>query len=527
MPHLPMNREASLPQSRRRSYLIVGALLFLLVLGWLVHGLILREVVVRVVPWMAEASGYTVRLGEVQARFFAPVVLAGVEVSGVTGTRLAIREVQFEWSSPLAWGWSSATWIRRVALHGVEGKVVLRGLDAPTEKGGLLATVRGTGWRWPRVVEVTDAAVKISGTGWSIAGQGFDLLLDEESIGNLRLAAVRVEAGGCSREFAGLQSVAAWRDGVVYFADLRLDENVTFDNLSVALSGLPSVTVEARACGGYVYADWSEDETTGTKAALHALNVSLAGAAEFAGLDGDMEGTVDLAKLTFNGDPVRPLSGQISLRVEAKDFAWRKNAVEELTVGLSVAGRRVRLNECQLRQKSNAVMLRGTVTVPPDMAGWREAPFDFEVNAEVGNVRALAGLFGAPWNELSGGLRVEGQGSGKAVDGSGWLKVRGWDLAARGVPAGALQADVKLEGRDLKLTGLDAQSGANFLRGGGHLTLDESLSYQGRLEMRVREVARYLEPLGRFAPDWAREGGVLLFWDGDGAASVHSGVVTL
>ena len=522
-----MNRQAIPPQPRRRRVLIAGGIFLLLALGWLVHGLVLRELVVRMVPWVAEAAGYTVRLGEVRARLFAPVVMKGVEVSGATGTRLAIREVQFEWSSPLAWGWSSATWIRRVALNGVEGEVVLRGAAMPTEKDRTPTTGQGPGWRWPRVLEVTEAVVKISGTGWSMDGQGLELLLDEESIGSLRLASVRVEAGGRVREFTDLQSVAAWRDGVAYFADLRLDENFTFDNLSVALSEHPAVTVEARACGGYLYADWSEDEMTGTKAALHALNISLAGAAEFAGLDGDMEGTVDLAKLTFNGDPARPLSGQISLRVEAKDFAWRKTAVEELTAGLSVAGRRVRLNEFRLRQKSNAVMLRGTVTVPPDVAAWREAPFEFDVNAEVGNVRAMSGLFGAPWNELSGGLRVEGQGSGKAADGSGWLKLRGWDLAARGIPAGSLQADMKLEGRDLKLTGLDAQSGANFLRGGGQLTLDDSLSYQGRLEMRVREVARYLEPLGRFAPDWAREGGVLLFWDGDGAASAHSGVVTL
>lgn len=240
-----------------------------------------------------------------------------------------------------------------------------------------------------------------------------------------------------------------------------------------------------------------------------------------------MEGTIDLAKLTFNGDPAEPLSSQMSLRLEAKDFAWRKNAVQELTAGMSIAGRRIRLNECHLRQKANDVKLRGTFTLPPTGADWREAPFEFDVDADVGNLRALAGLFGAPWNELSGGLRIEGRGSGKASDGDGWLKVRGWDLTARGVPSGTMQADLKLEGRDLKLTGLEAQSGPDFARGGGQLTLGDPLSYQGRFELRVREVSRYLARAGRFAPDWARQGGVLLFWDGDGSATAHSGVATV
>lgn len=328
------------------------------------------------------------------------------------------------------------------------------------------------------------------------------------------------------KSFQDLSAVTAWRDGVAYFAELTLDEHVVIEALSITLTGPSALTLEARAGGGYVYADISGGGAS-TKAAVNALNLSLDGLAAFAGVDGDLEGSIDLAKLTFNGDPSQALSSQMSLRIEAKDLAWRKNAVEQITAGLSIAGRRVRINEWHLRQKANDVKLRGTVTLPTSTADWRRAPFEFDINADIGNLRALAGLFGPPWNELSGGLRVEGQGSGQASDGKGWLKVRGWDLRGRGVPASSLQADLKLEGRDLKLTGFEAQSGPDFARAGGQLTLGEPVSYQGRLELRLREVSRYLEPLGRFAPDWAREGGVLLFWDGDGTEDTHSGVATL
>lgn len=495
-------------------------------LAWLVHGWVLSQLLWLGLPRLAERAGYGATLSTVNARFFAPVRLGEIELKCPAGTLLRASAADLAWAPWADWGLSPATWIGRLSVRGLSGRMMLAP-PQPRESGeatpvrtGISAAV------WPRVVELSGADLTLAGRDWSVGLRGLDLLLDEARIGFLRVRQTEVGGGRWNRTFPDLQAVTAWRGGVAYFADLALDENVALDSLSIALAGASALKLEARVGEGYVYADVSR-EATGLKAAVNMLNVSLERVAAFAGVDGDMEGTVDLAKLTFNGDPARPLSGQVSLRVEAKDFSWRKNAVEELILGLSVAGRRVRVNECWLRQKSNLVRWRGTVAIPPDPAGWRQAPFDFEVAAEVRDLRALAGLFGAPWNELSGGLTLDGQGSGRAADGEGWLRVRGWDLRARGVPGSSLQADFSLGGRDLRLTSLHAQSGPNFLRGHGRLSLDDSLTYQGRLELRVREVARYLEPLGRFAPDWAREGGGLLFWDGDGTATAHSGVATL
>ena len=509
---------------RRRVLLTTLIVVLVFALLWLVHGFVLGQVALRLLPWLGATAGHTVRIAGAEAEFFAPIVLRGVQVSGPSGTDLEIAEIRFDWAAPVDWGLAPQTWIKRAALRGVRGKIAV----TPRPASEVSVDGRGAGQpaHGPSVVEVTEAEVAISGAGWALDLRGLELLLDEDRTGLLRVREATAGLGRHSRAFTDLTAVTAWREGVAYLADLKLDRNVTVDHATLSLVGQTTLTLESRAFGGYAFADVTWDGA-GVKAALNALNLSLAGAAAFAGLEGEMEGTVDLAKLTFNGDPREPLSGQISLRLEAKEFAWRKNAVEELVIGLSVAGGRVRLNECHLRQKSNLVRLRGTITVPSTPSGWREVPFDYDLDAQVGNLRALAALFGPPWNGLSGGLRAEGQGSGQAADGRGWLKVRGWDLSLRGLPPGSLQADLKLEGRDFKLTNLDAQSGSDFLRGGGQLTLDDSLSYQGRLELRIREVARYLEPLGRFAPDWAREGGVLLFWDGDGTPSAHSGVSTL
>jgi hypothetical protein len=520
-----MNREFK-PAAQRR-LLFAGGLVLALALAWLVHGPVLSGIVRHTLPWLAASSGFTATLGGVRAGIFEPVHLTGVELTRPGGTKLQAAEIDFDWARWGEWGWSPWTWIRRVTVRGLSGKMApipetpASSADRPADAPRFVPSL-------PRRIEIDGGDLALLGRGWALDLRGVDLRLDEGETGMLRVREAHARAGQLERQLGPLSAVTAWRGGTAYLADLPLDENVVVDSLSVALAGAPALALEARAGGGYIYADLGGQGAT-LKAAVNALNLSLADLAAFGGIEGEMAGTVDLAKLTFNGDPAEPLSGQMSLRIEAKDFGWRKNAVEEFTAGLSIAGRRVRLNECHLRQKANEVELRGTFTLPPAGADWRGAPFEFDVDADVGNLRALSGLFGAPWNEFSGGLRVEGRGSGKASDGEGWLKVRGWDLSARGIPAGTMQADLKLEGRDLKVTSLEAQSGPDFARGSGQITLgdEHALSYQGRFETRVREVARYLEPLGPFAPDWAREGGVLLFWDGDGSGSAHSGVATL
>ncbi len=518
-----MNRESK-PASDRR-LLLTGGIIIALGLAWLVHGPILSELVRLAVPWVAGQSGYAANVAGVRARMLEPVRLTGLELTRPGGTQLQAAEVDLDWSRWGEWTWSPSSWIRRAEVRGLSGRIAPT-VELPATSDAKPVAVPPLAPTLPRIIEIKDGNLSFTGPGWTLDLGGVDLRLDEGDTGFLRVREALARAGQLEKQLKALSAVTAWRDGVAYFAELALDENVVIDALSIALAGPSALTLEARAGSGYVYADISGGGAS-TKAAVNALNLSLADIAGFGAIEGDMEGTIDLAKLTFNGDPADPLSGQLSLRLEAKDFAWRKNAVEELTAGLSIAGRRIRLNECLLRQKANDVKLRGTLTLPPAGADWREAPFEFDVDADIGNLRALSGLFGAPWNELSGGLRVEGRGSGKASDGEGWLKVRGWDLSARGIPSGTMQADFKLEGRDLKLTGLEAQSGPDFARGGGQLTLGDPVSYQGRLELRVREVSRYLARIGRFAPDWAQQGGVLLFWDGDGSAAAHSGVATL
>lgn len=514
---------------RRRAGIIV--VVILIAVGWLLHGPVLGALVLRALPLLGGLAGCELRADEVQARLFVPWVLRGVQVRRPDGTDLRIGQARISWDGMIHPGSNVRRWFGRVVLEDVSGVAVLSfapGSDGSATEGPAENRPVAALFPWlPRVFEVHGTKLEIRAGSWTTEAEGFDILLSEDKAGEFRARSMLTRRGGWSKSLANLRAVTAWRDGTAYLADLALVENVTLDAVSLSLAGTPTLTVEARAFGGYVYADWARDSASEMKTAINALNISLAEAGRFAALDDEMEGRIGMAKLTFNGDPNRWMSGQLSLRVEAGDFAWRKSAVENLTVGLSISGRRMRVSEFVFRQKANHVKFRGTASLPSDLSAWQEMPVDFDVAAEVNDVGSLAGLFGPPWSEASGGLALDGAISWRAGDGEGWLKLRAWDLRARGIRSGAVQADLVLQGRDLKLAGLAAQSGPNFLRGHGQVSLESPLAYQGRLELRVSEVARYLEPLGRFAPDWAREGGVLLFWEGDGTTESHSGVASL
>lgn len=514
--------------SRRRAVLAATGVVVLVVL-WLAHGAVLGWVAKSMLPWLAERSGWELRVGEAQVRLFAPLVLEDVRLRSPEGTDLILDRVVLHADGAEQPGSAVRRWIGSLEADGVSGVIVLAAGGGGVEPGKVRAPsapVSRLVWL-PRAVSVRAGELSVRAGAWAADIKELDLQLSEERAGGVRLGSVAVRRGGRARSFQDLRAVTAWREGTAYLADLSLGDEVKLDAVSLSLATLPALTVEARAFGGYAYADLTATGGRGVKAALTAVNIALAEAGAFAGVTGEMEGRVALAKLTFNGEPAEWLSAQMSLRVEAGGFSWRGNAVEDFRLGASLAGRRLRVNEFFLRQEANSVQFRGTASVPDDAAAWRQVPVELDINAQVGKVQALAGLFGAPWSGLTGGLQVEGALAGKAGDGDGWLRVRGWDLRVPGVRPASVQADVVMQGRDLQVTGLDAQSGPNFLRGTGRISLEQPTAYQGRLELRVSEVAAYLDRLGRFAPDWAREGGVLLFWDGDGTADMHSGVVSL
>ena len=481
-----------------------------------------------VLPHLAESAGYHLEFAQARARFFQPVILSGVALRDDRGIDLQAAEVELALAGPMDLFRSPQRWIERVTLRGLSGGIAPAAVPrtswpppaAPRNAGGGLLPA------WPAIIDAQVDHLDFARGPLQFVLKDAQLLLSEREVGRLRIGEFTASTGAWKKTLADLHGITAWREAVAYFSDLALAPDAVVDSLSVDLDGKTGSNLALRAFGGYLHADWAGGPQM--RGAINAYGLSLVEAGKFASLPEEkLGGRLGLLKLTFNGDPADPWSAQSSLRLEAGDFAWRKRAFSDLRLGASFSGHRLQVDECHLAQKSNNLQCTGSVQIPETGADWRALSLALDLHLEARDMRGLAELAGRPWSKLSGGLELDGKISGRLGEPVGWLRVRGWDLAVPGLPPGALQADLVMEGGMLKILDLESHSGPNFLLGSGELSLRQPLSYRGRLEARVREVSRYLEPLGRFAPDWAREGGLLLFWDGDGKDHAHSGVVSL
>lgn len=512
-----------LPRSPRRPARLAAALLTGLIVLLFSQQAILSWLVSRALPRWAALQGQTVTLGRTEAGLFAPVVLEQVDFVGVDGTRLSAARVELEWSSPLRFiAGGSPRWIESIAVQDLGGTITVA-----TRPSGAAAGESATSLALvPRSVQIDGADVTVAKGPARLGFKQAQVRLDEAASGLFSAGAASLDVDGWQKDWEELRCPTAWSDGTAYFSAVDLGGDVTIDSLSIALAGPAAASLSASVFGGALQAEFTRT-AAGTKIALNSWNASLGGAGKFIGLSEPMSGKIAAAKLTFNGDPTRPLEAQVAARLEVDDFAWGGRELAEAKLGLSLAGRRLKIDEALLRQSANVLSASGWLMIPPRAEEWRKSALQLDWGAEVKDLGLLAALGGEKWRQSKGTLQAHGKITGTITEGEGWSRLRGWNLVLRGVPVDWVQADASLSGRDINISSLEAWSGRNFLRGSGRIALAGQPSYQGRLEMRVNDLARYLEPLGRFAPDWARQGSVLLFWDGDGSAGAHSGVLSL
>lgn len=521
----PIPRD-TMPSPGRSRCLRVLLLLLVILLScaWMARAPLLRASARLALPALARSAGYELGFDVLESRLPGPLVLGNVRLRDAHGSDLRASQLELDLAPVSELLTHPRRIFRRISVHGVAGtwrrpSAVACGASSPAaDRGHFFAPA------WPLIIEAGVKNVCLAVDAGHLRLKDAELILSGERPGIFRAGSATISVGDRSVNFSGLGGTTAWRDGVAYLADMALDDDAVIELLSVALDGPEALSLRAHSFGGGLYAEWAAGGER-TRAALSASDISLDSLGRFLGLESPLRGRVGLLKLTFSGDPSAPLDAQISLRAEADDVSGGGRAFRTLRVGASLSGRRLKIDEFRLGQAANAVDVRGLLAVPS--SDWRASEVRLDIAATARDAHALAALAGPPWDKISGGFDLGAAISGTLGEPSGWLKARGWQLRLPGLPPGTVQADAVFRDGSAKITCLESHSGRNFLRGSGEISLKEALSYRGRMEVRIRELARYLQPLGSLAPDWAREGGVMVFWDGDGSGDTHSGVLSL
>ena len=383
--------------------------------------------------------------------------------------------------------------------------------------------------RWlPEYLALRRANLEVLAVGQSYYFEDVAADFSEERLGEFRAIGAELRAGPVNQSLGSLKGITAWKDGTMYFASVDLWEGVKLDSLEVQLARPDGVAlgVQATLFGGPLRFDVSFSSEQGMMAvdsAVWGSNIEVAPLAALWGFHGNVEGVIREARFTFRGLPERALDGQASLRLAADGFRLNKRGWESLELGARMIHRRLAVGDFVLKQKENTLTGSGEFSLDQGWLGMAKAPFLLNLAASINELGALAGLFGSPFDEMSGRMTLSGSVNGQAGKLGGFLSLEGSQMGFRKRPIDSGRVEVSFAGNEAQVTQCEFWSGEDFVRAKGNVEISSPHTYSGEIRARTKDLSAYRDFFTGLRIPEVRAGAVQVRWQGDGNASAHSG----
>ena len=507
------------------------------VIAWVVHPPVLSWLLRLGLNRAAAEAGLQVEIGEVHANLTRPIAFERVRVRSKDAeesqTAVDAARVAVSLESPWRVFFGAGRWFRSLIIEDVRGVLDLRqaGQSQPkprpqsSEAEQRARAQRAMRWL-PTDVAVRRANLEFLALAQSYYFEGISAEFSEERVGEFRATGAELRAGPLNQSLGSLSGITAWKGGMVYLASIDLWEGVKLDSFEVQIvrpAGGVALGVQAALFGGSLRFDVSFNSDKGMDSALWGSNVEVAPLAALCGFHGNAEGVIRDAKFTFRGIPERPLDGQASLRLVADGFRWNKRGWESLELGARMIHRRLAVSDFVLKQKENAVTGSGEFSLDQGWLGIARAPFLLNLNALIKDLGALAGLFGPPFDEMSGRMSLSGSISGEAGKFGGFLSLEGSEMGFRRHPIESGRVEVIFANTEAQVTRCEFWSGEDFLRAKGSVETSAPHTYSGEIQARTRDIAKYRDFFQGMNVPQVRAGAAQVRWQGDGTVSAHSG----
>jgi hypothetical protein len=510
---------------------------------WLIHPPVLALVLHLALDRAAREAGLQLEIGKIRAHVSEPIVVERVRVRATDAgeSQTAVDAARVEVSTGPLWSilFDEGRFFRAVILQDVRAVLDLRRGDNRQRKlagranGREQQTQRQRILRWlPEYVAVQRANLEFLAGGQSYFFEDVSADFSEERLGEFRAIGAELRAGPVNQSLGSLKGTTAWKDGTIYLASVDLWEGVKLESLEVQLAEPAGVAlgVQAALFGGSLRSDVtlnSEHGMMAVNSAVSASNIEVAPLAALLGYHQDLEGVLRDVKFTFRGVPERALDGQGSLRLAADGFRLNKRGWESLELGARMIHRRVAVSGLVLKQKENTLAASGEFSLDQGWLGMAKAPFLLHLAASINDLGALAGLFGPPFDEMSGRMSLSGSINGQAGKLGGFLTLEGSELGFRQRPIDSGRVEVNFAGSEAQVTQCEFWSGEDFVRAKGNVEISAPYTYTGEIQARAEDLSAYRDFFkGLKTPD-VRAGAVQIRWQGDGNASAHSGAFNL
>lgn len=537
-----MTTQPAQPNPPRRGFrwgrVLVAGVLWLVAL-WLVHPPVLARVVRFGLMRAAADADLRLEVGKIQARIGQPLVFEKVRLRAQdaavsrTAADAARVEIGFNWPWQAFSGEKRV--VRAVLVEDLRGVFDLRPPEgaAPSPLPDLTpaeqrAQAERTLQFLPKRAELRHASLEVLAPEQSYYLEDASAVFSEEATGKFHAAAAEIHAGNIHESLGTLEGITAWKGGTAYLADLAVRDGLKIENFLIELArpGGLAMGLDAAVYGGSLRADVSLGTQAGqvaVDAAVWASQVNASPLSTLLGLKGKAEGVLREGRFTFRGIPAQALDGQASLRLAADGFRWNKRGWESLKIGANLIHRRLAVSDFELRQKDNTLAGNGEVLVTRDLHGLAKAPFLLNLSGSIKDLGALAGLFGPPFDEMSGRMSLSSSVNGQDGRLTGFLSLEASDMNFRQHPIQSGRVEVNFANNEAQVSQCEFWSGTDYLRGKGAVAIAAPHNYSGEIQARSEDLAAYLSFFPQAGVPAISGGAVQVRWQGDGTTSAHSG----
>lgn len=544
MPFSPtITDEAAHPPARSgtpTAWITLG-LIGLLVAGWFFFGQIAAGTLRIVLFGATMARGERISVEKLSIDPNGAIELRGIEWG--RGSKEHRSSLKCDWALVrLASPWEMAfgtrgkdrRWIREINVGKSKVLADLRdtagnGNAGKSVKAGHAAVV----WALPSAerLPVSFAAgpsdIIVIGETFRLAVAGLQLRLPDRWPGWVSLDGATADLGSRHATIPKGAAPALWNGDSIRVVSLGLGEGMALQELTL------TPMKDRLACGlrgiigkGILRGDGS----FGRDGQGNRLEVTLVGERlgleAFSGFLKDPQqatGIISQARLTFRGNPSRPLEADSALRLVARNFRWEGKGWESLRIAATLTGRTLTLSELMMRQGENELEAQGQSRLPEDWRNAMRAPFNATFSATLADAGSLAAIAGPEFGRLGGGLAFDGEIHGAENKAEGYCNVAGNRARIRDLPIDWLKGNILFEGEKTHVAYFEAWSGEDRLVGEGTVANRRPHGYSAKAEVNVKNLTNRLRQLGLDTASAIGSGSVKGTWAGVGSNTNHEG----
>ena len=368
----------------------------------------------------------------------------------------------------------------------------------------------------------------VVGNNYRASISNLSISLPDRWAGRVAYSEAVLDLGSAHHVFTAASATANWNGTTLLLGNLELVPELKIEEISLTpLSSRLEFGLRGSAGAGLLRGDGSlgiEGNQVSVSATLVGENLRM-GTLAMLIKKGDQRasGTIRQGRLTFRGDPGRPLESDSSVRLVADDFRWEGRGWDSLRLAATLTGRVCRLSELRLRQKENEVEARGESKLPEDWHDALRAPFIASFHADLDDAGALAALAGPEFAQLSGALYFEGTVKGAQNKAEGYCNLTSSGMKIRRLPVDWLKGCLLFEGEKTHLSNLEVWSGKDRLMMEGRVGNSLPHDYAATAQFAVANLTKSLALLGIATATQIGGGSAQGGWTGDGSVKGHSG----